>query len=411
MSEEVLVQEKIQDTEQAASRSEATVGSEEVTRLISRLEGAEMLKPDVTPLREWSVQAEVPVSDLVNALREHLSKTGWHWIVEAMHWHNRRTSERLWDLSQAGDFIAIVELALTRWEEACGTEPAAAEDWAPDLRRQVKTLLQAQLEPAGLSAWLLSPRALIGRLSARAKHARAATQIESAVSETALHTARMVGTDTERDVALKRVEQLREELGAQLEVFCEESGLPLPRPFSREEAYCLHLLNAYFIALAEAEGVIARRGADLARRQIALEGEWAEARTDSRLLPGLLKALREVNPLRESLFRERMRHRLALLVGGLVGAIGGALWGMVESVSEVLVAGIAGYAVVVAPALLVFLMTLVAQTLAYSGPFTSAVVADFLRRAVWNGSLALIAAILVRGCWLFYTSERQNRDM
>jgi len=278
------------------------------------------------------------------------------------------------------------------------------------LDRQVRDLMQEQLEPAGVTTWLLSPRALINRLSARARRARTETQIKSAVSEAALHTARMVGTDTERDVALKRVEQLREQLEEQLRVFCEENGLPVPRPYSREEAYCLHLLNAYFVTMAEAEGTIARRGAALARRQINLEGQRAETRMDGRLLPELLEGRRESDPLRESLLRERMRHRLALLIGGAIGALGGGLWAVLESLSEVLVTGIARYAVVVAPALLIGLVTLVAQTLAYSGPLTLGIVGEFLARALWNGALGLGAAILVYGCWLYYAAQRRGQE-
>jgi hypothetical protein len=407
MLDEMLVQEA-KDNGHVVNWPQATIPLEEVLRLLSQLEGAGMLKNSLTPPGEWILWSEVPTGDLVSALHEHLSKTGWQRILEALHWHNRQTDESLWDLSRTEDFVSAVELALARWEEATGDEPSVTEDWVPALQRQVKDLMQAQLRPASVYAWLLSPRALVGRLSARARRARTETQIENAVSEAALHAARMVGTDTERDVALTRVEQLREQLDGHLQVFCEEQGLPLPRPYSREEAYCLHLLNAYFVALAEAEDAIARRGASLARRQISLEGEQANARMDRQLLPGLLDAQREVNPLRESLFRERTRHKLSLLIGGLLGAVGGGLWGAVESVSDVLIAGVARYAAVVAPALLVGLLTLMAQTVAYSGPFTPGVVAQFIVRALWNGSLALGGTILVYGCWLYYVDQREG---
>lgn len=159
------------------------------------------------------------------------------------------------------------------------------------------------------------------------------------------------------------------------------------------------------------EGMVVRRGVTLARRQLDLAGKRAAAQVDGQLLPGLLEGQRKVHPLRESLFREQMRHRLALLVGGALGAIGGGLWSIVESVSEVLIAGVARYAVVVAPALLVGLMTLVAQTLVYSGPFTLGLVGEFMTRALWNGSLTLGAAIIVYGCWLHYVSQHQRRSL
>jgi hypothetical protein len=408
MFEDTLVQKKTQETESTVEQPEATLPLGAVLQLISRLEGAGMLKSAFVPPGRWILQSEVPGEELVSALQEHLSKTGWRRTIEAMHRHNRHTDGARWELSRPADFVSALEQVLARWETTSENRHTTTDDLAPNLWRQVKMLKQAHSTPVGTTAWLLSPQALISRLNARAKRALTETQIENAVSEAALHTARMVGTDTERDVALKRVAQLREKLSDQLEVFCDEHGLPLPRPFSREEAYCLHLLNAYYVALAEAEGTIAKRGAALARRQITLEGDWAEARMDTRLLPGLLESRREINPLRESLFRERMRHKIALLVGGVFGAVGGGLWGTLESISEVLIGSVARHALVIAPPLLIGLMTLVAQTLAYSGPFTFGVVADFLGRALWNSGLALVTTALLRGCWLYYTSRRHH---
>ncbi len=405
MLEEMLVQDTRQEPEQAVKPSEAAVPLEVVLRLINRLESENMLETELKPPGKWILYSEVPKAELASALQEKLSKTGWRRVIEAMHWHNRQTDGELWDLAHPSDFIAAVELVLARRQALAKEELTSDDDLAPHLWEQVKSLMQAQLTPAGTTAWLLSPRAVVGRLNARAKRAHTESQIENAVSEAALHAARMVGTDAERDVVLRRVEQLRDKLRDHLQVFCEEHGLPLPKPFSREEAYCLHLLNAYFVALAEAEGVIAGRGAALARRQITLEGEWAEARMDARLLPGLLESRREINPLCESLFRERMRHKLALVVGGMFAAIGGGVWGALESVNEILIAGIARHALVVAPALFIGLMTLVAQTLAYSGSFTLGVVAGFMVRALWNGSLTLGGTILAYGCWLFFSES------
>lgn len=409
MLEEVRVQEK--ESEQRMAWSESTLALESVLQLLSQLEQADMLKSEFTPPGEWILWSEVPVSEWVSALHQHLSKLGWQRIVEAMHWHNRNTEEPRWDLARADDFMAAVDLALERRHNSGNGETGASEDWTPVLQRQVEGLIKSQLEPAGVTGWLMSPRALAERLSSRARQARAATQVESAVSEAALHAARMAGRETQRTVALSRVERLRDQMGEQLKVFCDEQGLALPRPYSREEAYCLHLLNAYFIALAEAEGAIARRGANLARRQIELEGKRAEARMDDRMLPGLLQAQREINPMREAYFRESVRHKLALVVSGILGALAGGLWGILESVTDVFINGLARRAVVTAPALLVGLLTLVAQTLAYSGPFTLSIVSEFFVRAAWNGALALAGTILAYGCWQYYQSRQQEPEV
>ena len=409
MLKDLLVQETVtEDVERAVTPSEATIPMDRVLQLIARLREAQMIQGEITPPGEWILRSEVSVAGLVDLLKEHLSKEGWRRIVEAIRQHNRETEGPLWDLARPTDFLAAVEETLARQQAPSETEELAVSDLSQALQRQVQSLMRERMKPAGLQGWLLSPRALIARLSARARQARTEAQIESALSEAALYAARMAGTDAERDVALTRVERLRQQLRPQLEVFCEEQGLPLPKPYSREEAYYLHLLHAYFVALAEAEDAIARRGAALARRQIALEGERAEDRINSRLLPGLVETRREINPLREALFRERMRHRIAMLVGGVIGAVGGGLWGVVESVTDLLVGGIARYAPVVAPALLVGLVTLVVQTVVYRGPFTLGVVAGFLFRALWNGLLTLGATILAYGCWLYIVSRRQE---
>ena len=171
MLDDISIQDNPQHTEQAVNQPAATVSLEAVLWLVNRFERAGMLNTRLTPRGEWILRSEVLVADLASALQEHLSKTGWRRIVEAMHWHNRRTNAPLWDISQPADFIAAAELVLTRWEEALKDEPAAVDDWAPSLRRQVKTLMQSQLEPVGVTAWLLSPRALISRINARARRA------------------------------------------------------------------------------------------------------------------------------------------------------------------------------------------------------------------------------------------------
>jgi hypothetical protein len=240
--------------------------------------------------------------------------------------------------------------------------------------------------------------------------ARAQAQIESTLSEAALYAARMVGTDAERDLSLARVDRLRMQLRQQLQVYCEEQGIPLPKPFSSEEAYCLHLLTAYFVSLAEAEQAIAKRGSTLARRQIALEGERAEASLNSQLLPELLDTLSEVDPLREGFLREQVRHKSALMVSGVVGALGGSLWGLVESVTDVLSGGITRYAPVVAPPLLVALATLVAQTIVSGPPLTWAMLLDFTLRALWNGTITLGVTIVIYGCWQYFSHRQPRRN-
>lgn len=419
MLDETLVQ--IQSDEPAGGRPAEIVSSDEAIQLIHHLQEMEMLSPAFELPKEWTLWFEVPIAELAHTIREHLSTGGWDRILQAMRRHNRQTTGQQWDLSRTADFLAALKLAVMEWDALTGDEKpdralkvhpdgrSAAElpGLAQDLQQQIRSLMQAHTSPTGIG-WLLSPRALITRLSARARHARTEAHIESALSEAALYAARMAGTDAERDMALARVDMLRKQLRNQLRVFCQEQGLPLPKPFSREEAYYLHLLNAYFVALAESEEMIAKRGTALAQRQITLEGERATTRINGKLLPGLLEAQREIDPMREAFFWGRVRHKVALLVGGVVGAIGGGLWGVVESASDVLIGGIARSAPVFAPAILVGLVTLVAQTIAINGPLSPGVVVGFIVRATWNGALALGATLVVYGCWHYFIARRSG---
>jgi hypothetical protein len=215
----------------------------------------------------------------------------------------------------------------------------------------------------------------------------------------------------EQEAILARVGKLREQLHRQLVVFCNEQGLPIPEPYSREEAYCLHLLSAYFVSLAEAEESVAKQASSLARRQIALEGKRAEAALDSKVLPELMDILLQVDPLVEIFQRERVRHKGALMAGSVIAAVGGVFWGVVEGVNDVFISGIARYAPVVAPPLLLGLVTLVAQTITNGVPLSWEMLGNYLVHAFWNSALALGATLVVYGCWQYILKRDRVADL
>jgi hypothetical protein len=274
----------------------------------------------------------------------------------------------------------------------------------------MQTVIQILMQPADHKGWLLSPQALWTRMKARTRRANAEAQIEHTLGEAAEYAARMVGNDMERSVVLSRVDRLRDQMKDQLEVLCREQGMGVPEPYSREEAYCLHLLTAYYVSLAEAQKVIAKRGAALAHRQIELQGEKAEASIDIKILPELVNILSQIDPLREGFLRERVRHKCSMLVSGFIGAVGGILWGIIEGINSVFIAGIARYAPVVAPALLVGLISLVAQTVVNGTPLDWAQFAQYLIRALWNAALASGATLVAYGVWQYFTSRDQHHE-
>ena len=369
-----------------------TVSRDVAIWFLAGLKEAGLLGYAFKPPAEWESMSGVSSGELATTIRQHLTTSGWHQVIGAMRTHQQQSPELPWDLSKADDFLTAVKVALAR-------------EYSWPLGKPRKTQLQ-KMQVNG-DGWSLSPVNLYAKLTAHARHAQAKAQREGALSQAALYTARMEGKKVERDRALGQVDRLRDQLQRQLQVFCQEQKIPLPAPYSNEEAYCLHLLAAYFVSLAEAEKVIAKRASTLANRQIAIEGERAEATIDARLLPSLLDSLGEVNPLREGFLRERIRHKIALTAGAIVGAFVGFFWGVVESVSEVVIVGVSHYAPVVAPALLVGLATLVAQTIAKGVPLMLDLLLQYLIRALWNGCLAFGVTLVVYGCWQYF----QARDM
>jgi hypothetical protein len=172
------------------------------------------------------------------------------------------------------------------------------------------------------------------------------------------------------------------------------------------------MLAACFVNLVKHEEAISRHGSALARHQIMLAGARAAAGINGRLLPGLLDDLSVVNPWREGYLRERVRHRVALGISMVVAAVVGSLWSVVESVSDVLIAGIAHYAPVVAPVLLTGLLTLAVQTAVSGVPLTLGTLAVYLIQALWNSSLALVATLVIYGCWRYFQArDRQPENL
>lgn len=401
--------------EQIDIHPRSAVSVDEAFQLVEGLRQADMLRHDFEPPSEWRHLSEVPSCEFAALLQAHLTRKGFHCILEAMRLHNRQNPEAFWSLSEPADLLSAAQLALSRQKtlsQTEGREPGVKEllsrvpgekisNLARELQRQVQIVYHTLAKPVGGDGHLLSPQALWTRLQARARRAQAEAQIERTLSQAAQYTARMVGSEVEREAVLSRVGKLREQLRRQLEVFCEEQGLPIPEPYSREEAYCLHLLSAYFVSLAEAEEAVAKQASALARRQIALEGKRAEAALDSKMLPELMDTLLQVDPLIEIFQRERVRHRGALVVSSVIAALGGVFWGAVEGVNDVFIAGIARYAPVVAPALLLCLATLVAQTIANGVPYTWDLLGRYLAHALWNSALALGASLVVYGCWQY----------
>lgn len=405
----------------------ATLPVEEARTLVEALRQSEMLDPTFELPPEWNTQAEVAVPELVERLSSRLTRKGYHYLLEAVRAHNRQEPESLWHIWIAQDFLEAIRLVAARQKILSQPEKRVVSikellidipgekisNFAREIQQQLHIISQTLTRTQNGKGWLFSPRALWVRLQARARRLRAEAHIERTLSQAAQYTAHMVGSEVEREAVLARVDRLREQLRRQLEIFCEEHGLPMPEPYSREEAYCLHLLSAYFVALAEAEETVTKQAAALARRQIALESRQAMANLDSHVLPKLMDTLFQVDPLIEGFLRERVRHRGALITSGLIAALGGVFWGIIESVNDVFIGGITRYAPVVAPPLLLGLITLALQTMRFGVPASWEMLLRYLNQAAWISALALNATLIAYGCWQYFINrgrEASQRD-
>ncbi len=396
------------------------INRSEASLLIKRLREAGMLKDRAAMPAEWIKKTEISSADAAHLIQAHLSREGYQRLLEAARYHNRLDTGAQWTLSVPADFLAAADLAVTRQQEQkqkgseLGQEiskdfsPAKVSELAKTLQQEMDSVMQmlSKGESKGEKA-PFSPARFWIQLHARTKRARAEAQIEHTLSEASLYAAKAVGTDVQRSVALSHLDNLRQQMQPQLAAFYEEQGLPLPKPNSREEAHVLRMLAANYVSLAESEEQISRRASALAQKQIYLEGERTEALLYSKNLPGLLSALTEVNPMRETLLREQVRHRSSLVVGSVVAAIIGSLWSMVETTSEVVISRISRFAPVVTLPLLIGLVTLIAETVAGGAPLTALTLGQYVARGLWNFLLALGAMLVISGVRQYFLNRNQ----
>ncbi len=392
----------------------------EVARLLNRLHESGMLDSEFAFPEDWHHKREFSADEISGLIRGHLLRAGWQRLLEAFRYHNRQPDITLWDLSDASDFLAALEFAVAADEiliwEGKGKKHSRSMIRAIFDGRRIARLVHGfgqrfqawaggSSKPDPASGGAPALQTFVGGLSSAVYKARAKARADRVLDHLASYVTRVLGNDMEREAFLQRVNRLRSQMQEQLEVFCEEEGIPKPKPYSRGEAIYLNLLSAYFVAIAEAEERLRQHGNQLARQKIALEEQRVKARFNSEVLPELLAALQETYPIQEGLLREHIRHRIMLAVGSVATAVGSGLWSLVESVFEVFITGIARFAPIVAPPMLVGLITLVVQTMQRGFPLTLADALLFFGNALWNAILALGITLLSYGCWLYFTKR------
>jgi len=397
-------------------------------RILEQLDRRDMLVPDAPRPESWGKRDTIDAREFAQWLRRHLNVTGWRAIMIQVEEHNAIDPQHPWDVSIPGDMLDAIELMIQREPRAAPRSqmsaaacrehrvavpiPPERDHVVAEVQERANTLqsLRALItaqptEKAKLKlpnlAWLLAPRSATAVVRAQATSAKAVAELERARSETLLHALHIMENNLRSSAVLTQIQDLRQRLGPYLQGYCQERGIPLPQPGSEEEVNLLFLLNAQLVALDDAREEIARRGAQLARDQIGIAEKSAKASLETRALPLQLETEVTANPIRERLLREQTRHRSAQWVSRLVGALGGVLLSLITASAEMVAEALAQTVWLTAPALFVFFVTLIAETLSYAGVLTLRKIIGFTGIALWNAALILGLTLVGIALWRY----------
>jgi len=409
--------------------------------VLDQLERREMLATDAPRPEAWGQLEVIDAQEFTQWLGKHLNVGGWRALLDEIRQHNAAHPEQPWDHAWPRDMLDALETVLqAKPSAALAAQPEPAPDRQDSSRavtpapgatiRPVQSDIVSGVEEQGQAidslkvilaadpeegrslrtpwlAWLLAPHAAAAVVRAQATSAKAFAELKRARSEAMLHALHTFENDVRSSNVLAQIKDLRKRLGPHLVSYCREHGMSVPRQDTEEEANLLFLLNAQLIALEDAQEEIAKRGADLARDKIRMADENARITLEAKALPARLEAKTAANPLREKLVCEEMRHRSASWVAQVTGAMGGAISGLLTALAEVAVATLAETAVVSAPPLIVFALTLVAETLGATEALTPALLVRYAGTALWNGALML--ALTLSGYALWRYAQKRAR--
>lgn len=150
---------------------------------------------------------------------------------------------------------------------------------------------------------------------------------------------------------------------------------------------------------------------------LARAGRWFDRahrlRVEEEALERLVEARRAYNPRRERLAWETARHVAAWLLGSVVGLTLGVIVGTIEALGSVLGRAVARQPLIVGPALTVFVLVLLAQTLTlvkFQEDLSWTVIGQFFRRALWSGLLTAFVFSIFTGIVKRKLSSRAGQE-
>ena len=131
--------------------------------------------------------------------------------------------------------------------------------------------------------------------------------------------------------------------------------------------------------------------------------------SEAEALDRLVEARQHYNPLKEQLAWEMVRHVIAWFLGGVVALLLGTVVGLVEAIGSALAGAVERQPIVVAPALIVFLLVLVAQTVA-ADDLTLPVAGQLVGRALWISLIIALAMSVVQGLVKRWSKSPDDHD-
>lgn len=131
--------------------------------------------------------------------------------------------------------------------------------------------------------------------------------------------------------------------------------------------------------------------------------------SEAEALDRLVEARQQYNPLKERLAWEMVRHVIAWFLGGVVSLLLGTVMGLIEAIGSALAGAVERQPIVVAPALLVFLVVLAVQTVA-ADHLTMTEVGQFVGRALWISLIIALAMSIIQGLVSRYVVRTDEDD-
>ncbi len=154
---------------------------------------------------------------------------------------------------------------------------------------------------------------------------------------------------------------------------------------------------------------IAPRNLTADPRHIQWQDLAEQTQDDADALAALVEARRAYNPASEAAVWENARHWAAGATGGIISAAAGFVLGAVEATGLALVYTVARHPTIAVP-ILVFVVSLEAQTLSFDGQLDLSAATVFIQRAGWVAGITALAVITCVGVYQHCVTRKREGD-